>query len=78
MYDLTLEIGEINIVAVTDGDASDTRRGEVERDRRAESAGADDERMRGDQLLLALDADLGQQNVTAVAQQLLVVHGGEA
>ena len=48
--------------------------GEVERGRGAQAAGADDQGMGAEQLFLALDADLRQQDVPAVAQELVVVH----
>ena len=49
----------------------DAGRGEVERGRRAEPAGADEQRLRAEQLRLALGADLGDQQVAAVALLLL-------
>ena len=52
----------------------DARRGQVERRRRAEAAGADAEHLRVEQLRLPRFADLGQQEVAAVADLLL---GGE-
>ena len=45
----------------------DARRGEVQRGRRAEPARADQQRLRAQQLRLALGADLGDQQVAAVA-----------
>ena len=56
-------------------DAAHTGRAQVERHRRAQAAGADDEGMRVQQALLAFDADLVEHQVAGVAQQLLVVHG---
>ena len=52
----------------------DTGRGEKLRDRRAQSAGADHERMRRREFLLRLETELGQQDVPAVAKELRVVH----
>src|SRR5204862_4567397 len=49
----------------------DARRGQVERGGRAEPAGADQEDPRLEQLELALVADLGDQQVAAVAAALL-------
>ncbi len=49
--------------------------GEELRGRRAESAGADDQRVGGGELLLRVEAELGQQDVAAVAEELRVVHG---
>jgi len=47
--------------------------GEVERRGAAEAAGADDEHASVAQPLLALDPDFGEQDVPAVAKELLVV-----
>ena len=52
----------------------DARGGEVQRGRRAEAAGAEQQHLGVEQLLLALDADLRQQEVARVALALL---GGE-
>jgi len=71
--DLALQVGEIDLVAVGDGQAADAGRGEVERRRAAESTRADDERVRGPQLLLALDPEFGKEDVPAVAEKLLVL-----
>ena len=50
---------------------ADAGRGEVERGRRAEAAGAEQQHLGVEQLLLALDADLGEQEVARVALALL-------
>jgi hypothetical protein len=71
--DLPLQVGEIDVVMIAQRQAADARSGEVQRDRRAQPARADDQCMRREQPLLPLDADLGEQDVSAVAQQLLVV-----
>src|SRR5207249_11175492 len=47
--------------------------GEVERCRAAQAAGADDERGGSAQPLLAFDTDLGEKDVSAVPEELLVV-----
>jgi hypothetical protein len=46
----------------------------IERGRRTQPAQPDDQHPRFKQALLSLDADLVQQDVAAVAQQLSVVH----
>jgi hypothetical protein len=71
--DLALQVGEVDLVGVREREAPDAARGEVERGRAAEAARADDERVRRAQALLALDAELGPQDVAAVAEELLVV-----
>ena len=74
MQDLSLQIGQIDAVAVDQGDASDSGGGQVQRGRRSQSTGADQQRMTGEQSLLPFDTDLWQQNVARVAQQLVIVH----
>src|SRR5690606_28350475 len=72
--DLALQVGRVDVVAVRDDDAADARGGQVERGRRAQPAGAHDQDGGIEQALLRLDADLVEQDVPAVAQELLVVH----
>ena len=74
MGDLALQVGEVDAVVVDDRDAADAGRAEVQRHRRAEAAGADHQRVRGEQPPLALDADVVEQEVARVAQQVVVVH----
>ena len=50
---------------------ADAGRGEVQRGRRAEAAGAEQQHLGVEQLLLALEPDLGEQQVAAVALALL-------
>ena len=70
--DLSLQVGEIDLVGVGQGQAADACRGEVKRGRTAEAAGADDQRGGGTELLLTLDPDLGKEDVPAVPEELLV------
>ena len=49
----------------------DAGRGQVERGRRAEAAGAEQQHLGVEQLRLALVADLGQQQVALVAVALV-------
>ena len=76
MQDLALQIGEIDGIAIGERDVPGAPRGEVHGRRRAQAAGADHQCMCGQQPFLALDAELGQQDMPAIAQQLVVVHGG--
>ena len=71
---LPLQIGQLDGVVVDDRDPADAGRAEVQRHRRPEAAGADDQRMRRQQPALALDADLVEQDVPRITQQLVVVH----
>ena len=68
---LALQVREVDLVVVDDAERADAGRGEVERGRRAEAAGAEQQHLRVEQLLLALDADLGDQQVARVAVALL-------
>ena len=51
---------------------ADARGGQVQAERRAQAAGADQQHLGGLQLLLPFDADLGDDQVAAVAQDLVV------
>ena len=72
--DLPLQVGEVDLVGVGEGEAADAGGGEVERGGTAEAARADDQRVGGAQLLLAFNAYLRQQDVPAIAEKLLVVN----
>jgi hypothetical protein len=73
---LALQVGEVDLVRVGEGEPADAARREVERRRAAEPAGADDERARRPQPLLAFDPDFREKDVAAVAEELLVVQFG--
>src|SRR5262249_8916005 len=66
--DLALQVGLVDDVGVDDAESADARRGEVERSRRAEAAGADQQDLRVEQLQLPLLPDLRDQQVAAVAR----------
>jgi len=72
--DLALEIGEIDLVVVDQRDAADPGRGEIEQHRRTEPAGTDHQRMARADARLAVDAELFEQDVARIAQQVLVFH----
>ena len=65
--DLALQVRGVDLVHVDDADRADAGGGEVQRGGRAEAAGAEQQHLRVEQLGLALDADLGQQQVALVA-----------
>ena len=69
--DLALEVADVDDVEVDEADRADARGGEVERGRRTEAAGADEQRLRAEQPGLAGRADLRDQQVAAVALLLL-------
>ena len=71
--DLALQVTEVDLVGIGDGEAAEAGGREVERRGTAEAARADQERVRGTQLLLPLDPDFREEDVAAVAEKLLVV-----
>ncbi len=71
--DLALQIGQFDSVVVDDADRADAGGGEIERERAAEAAGADDENPRLAQPRLADPADLLQQDVAGIADDLIVL-----
>ena len=68
---LALQVGQVDLVVVDDAERADAGRGEVQGGRRAEPAGADQQHLRLEQLLLALEPDLRDQQVARVALTLL-------
>ena len=74
--DLPLQVGERHRVVVDDADGADARRREIEHERGAEAARADDEHLGVEELLLARPAHLLQQNVAGVALKLAFVEHG--
>ncbi len=76
---LALQVGGVDDVVVDEADRADPGGGEVERGRRAEPAGAEQQHLGVEQLQLAVDPDLGQQRVARVAVALLGGHaaGGD-
>ncbi len=75
MEDLALQVRLVDHVHVDDAERADARGGQVQRGRGAEAAGAEQQDLGAEQLVLALLADLGQQEVALVAVALL---GGRA
>ena len=71
VQDLALQVRRVDLVHVDDADRADAGGGEVQRGRRAEAAGAEQQHLAGEQLGLALGADLGQQQVAPVAVALV-------
>ena len=75
--DLALQVAGVDNVEVDQAEGADAGGGEIERERRAQAAGADAEDFRGLQLLLALHAHFGQDEVARVARDLFVGELGE-
>jgi len=61
---LPLKVGDIDMIMVDQANVPNTCTGQVESRRAAQSASADDERMRLRDSLLAFDAPFVQKNVT--------------
>ena len=68
---LALQVRLVDQVVIDDPYRADPGRGQVERGRRAQAAGAQQQHLRVQQLHLALDPELGQQGVARVAHPLL-------
>ena len=75
VQDLALEVRGVDAVVVDDSDPSNACGREVQRSGRAQAARPDQEDVRLEQALLPRDPDLRDQQVAAVARQLLVVEG---
>ena len=74
--DLPLQIGVVHHVEVDQAQRAHAGRGQIERQRRAESAGADAQHARRLQLLLPVHAHLGHDQVARVAQDFIVAQRG--
>ena len=72
MDHLALQVGRIHHVVIDQADAPDAGRGQVQRHRRAQPAGADHQHGGGLQLALPFQPDLGDQQVARVAQDFFV------
>ena len=71
---LALQVGEVHRIVVHHADRAHPRRGEIEQQRRAQTAGADHQDAGLQQLLLADAADFGQDDVPRIALELLFGH----
>ena len=72
MNHLALQIGEVNNIEIDNAERSDAGRSQIERQRRAQTAGADAQHLGLLQLELPLHADFGHDEVPRVAQDLVV------
>ena len=70
--DLALQVGGVDHVVVDQADGADPCGGEVERQRRPEPAGAHQQHLGGLEPLLSLHPDVGDDQVAAVARDLVV------
>ena len=71
VQDLALQVAPVDGVEIDEPDRADAGRREVERGGTAEAAGADEQHAGVEQLALALGADLGDEQMAAVALLLL-------
>ena len=72
MDHLALQIGEIHIVRVGDADRADPGRGQVQGNRRTQTAGADDQHPAVQQFLLALAPHFLENDVARIALDLVI------
>src|SRR3989338_5237245 len=74
--DLRLEVGEVHCVEVDDAKPSDAGGGKIQAEWRTQTAGADQQDLGLHELLLALNADLRDDEVPAVAEDLVTCERG--
>jgi hypothetical protein len=67
---LALEVRLLDHVVVDDADGADPGRREVQRDGRPETAGTDEQHLRVEKLALALEPDLGDEDLPVIAPLL--------
>ena len=72
VQNLPLQVARVDHVEVDEAERADAGRGQIERRRRAEPAGADAQHARRLELALTLDADLRHDQVPAVALHFVV------
>ena len=75
MDHLALEVGEVDLVVVDDAQRAHPGGRQIQRRGRAQAAGSEQQHLGVEQLLLALGADLGNQQVARVALALLAGEG---
>ena len=78
VQNLSLKVALVDGVEIDDAERADAGRGEVERRRRSQAAGADAQHAPALDAPLSVDADLGQDEVPAVALNLGVAQLGRA
>ena len=74
MDNLPLQIGQINLVIVHQGESAHAGSGQIHGHGRAQPAQAHNQYMGFEKCLLGFCAETRQQYLAAVAQQLLVIH----
>jgi hypothetical protein len=71
---LALQVGYVDCVAIGQYQCADSGRGQIQGRWRAEPTRANDQRTCRQQALLASNVNLGQEDMSAVAEQLRVIH----
>src|SRR3954469_18098122 len=74
VQDLTLQVRQVDLVGVGDGQLADAGGGQIQRCGTTEATCPDDEDGGGAQLLLSFYPDLGKKDVPRVAEKLLIVN----
>ena len=72
--DLTLQVGQVNVIVVHQGQPADTGAAQIQRDRGSQAARADQQHAARCDALLAFHTDLVEQDMARIAQQVSVVH----
>jgi hypothetical protein len=75
---LPLQVGDVDDVEIDEAERADSRRREIERGRRPQPARADEQHTRRLDPLLAVEADVRQDEVAAIAVELFAgeIHAG--
>jgi hypothetical protein len=74
MADLALQVGKVNRIGIGDYKFSDPRGTDIQSNGTPQSTGTDNQNRCVIEFLLALDTDLRQKNMPAIAEQLLIIH----
>jgi len=72
VQDLALEVREIDCIEINESDPADASGGKIESNWRSESARTDTENARRLDSLLPLEGDLGHDEMTRIARDLIV------
>jgi len=70
--DLTLQVRQVHHIIIDDADRADAGGRQIHRGRRSQTARADDQHSRGEQLLLSAYADLLQNQMPRISLQLVI------
>ncbi|MNN98212.1 hypothetical protein D3C81_2175480 [compost metagenome] len=76
MDDLALQVGQVDCVEIRQVQFTHARSRQIQRHRCTQATKADDQRAALLESQLAVDVDVLQQNLPAIAQQLLIIQHG--